>query len=83
MDDGKKDGIPLSGVAADIGAVAENEPEGIGCLVPGATSLSNIWFFCICQFAQTRMFEWIRKIRCSEAVTEQFCKSPATRPSPR
>lgn len=69
--------------AVVIKAIAEDEAERVGCLVPSATSFHPVRFLRSGKIEQTRLFIWISKIRRGQAVSKEFSKGTASWSAPR
>ena len=74
MYNGEEDCILGFRFAVVIKAIAEDEAERVGCLVPSATSFLLIRFLRSGQIKQTRLFVWISKICRGQAVSKEFGK---------
>ena len=74
----KEDRIFRFRFAVVIKAIAEDEAERVGCLVPSATSFHPIRFLRSGKLEQTRLFMWISKIRRGQAISKEFGKGTAS-----
>lgn len=78
MYDGEEDRTFRFSFAVIIKTMAENEAEGVGCLVPSASSLHLVRFLRGSEITQTRLFEWICEICRGQAIAEEFGKGTAS-----
>ena len=68
IDDGEEDRVLQCGFAACIRAVAEDEAEGIGRLVPGSSSFHEIRFVYVGELTETGLFKGIGEVGCCQSV---------------
>lgn len=74
MDDGEENGIIRQGFAVWIGAIAENQAEGICRLMPTASSLRLIRF-CGVEAVQARNLKRISEVGGRQTVSQKLCES--------
>lgn len=76
MDDGEENCIVVRGFAFGIAAIAEDEAEGVGRLMPCSSSLRWIRFLGVV-LGEAGQFKGISQIGGCEAIAEKFCKGAA------
>lgn len=76
VDDGEEDGVMVRGRAFLVGALAEDEAEGVGGLVPCAVVFDFVGFVGS-DVGDARELEGVGEVEGCEAGADYFCKGAA------
>lgn len=77
VDDCEEDRVVICRFAGRVGAVAEDETEGVGCLMPCAAFCHGVRAFFVVFVDEAGEFEGFGQVGGCETVAEEFGKGAA------